>query len=68
LFPHSRSLLDNGELEEERRLCYVGMTRAKKQLYFTYTQERLFFGTRTSGIVSRFLTDIPEEFLIPIRG
>lgn len=66
LFPHSRALLDTSELEEERRLCYVGMTRAKEQLYLTYTQERLYFGTRTAGIVSRFLTDIPEDLVIPL--
>lgn len=63
LFPHSRSLMDREELEEERRLCYVGITRAKKQIYFTYAQRRLFFGQRTSNIISRFLTDIPEELL-----
>lgn len=67
LFPHSRSLLDHQELEEERRLCYVGMTRAKHQLYFTYAQERLYFGSRSAGIISRFLADIPEESVIPIK-
>lgn len=67
LFPHSRSLLDHQELEEERRLCYVGMTRAKDQLYFTYAQERLYFGSRSAGIISRFLADIPEESIIPIK-
>ncbi len=66
LFPHSRSLMDREELEEERRLCYVGITRAKKQIYFTYARRRLFFGQRTSNIISRFLTDIPEELLEPI--
>lgn len=66
LFPHSRSLMDLSELEEERRLCYVGITRAKEQLYLTYAQERLYFGSRTAGIVSRFITDIPEELVIRI--
>lgn len=66
LFPHSRALMDLGELEEERRLCYVGITRAKEQLYFTYTQERLYFGARTMGILSRFIQDLPEELIIAI--
>ncbi|MEX0617287.1 MAG: UvrD-helicase domain-containing protein [Candidatus Woykebacteria bacterium] len=67
LFPHSRSLTDTHELEEERRLCYVGITRAKDQLYLTYTQNRLYFGTRTEGAPSRFILDIPKELIIPIR-
>ncbi|OGY23694.1 MAG: hypothetical protein A2126_02520 [Candidatus Woykebacteria bacterium GWB1_45_5] len=61
LFPHSRSLLDTNELEEERRLCYVGITRAKSQLYLTYATQRLYFGQRGEGIPSRFIADIPEE-------
>ena len=64
LFPHSRSMLDPGELEEERRLCYVGITRAKEKLYLTYTRQRLYFGQRTSNLVSRFLTEIPEGLII----
>lgn len=64
LFPHSRSMLDAGELEEERRLCYVGITRAKEKLYLTYTRQRLYFGQRSSNLVSRFLTDIPEKLII----
>ena len=67
LFPHSRSLTDSNELEEERRLCYVGITRAKQQIYFTYTQKRLYFGTKTEGYISRFILDIPEELIIPIK-
>lgn len=63
LFPHSRSLLDNSQLEEERRLCYVGITRAMKQLYLTYTRRRLYFGQRTESLISRFIIDIPEELL-----
>jgi DNA helicase-2/ATP-dependent DNA helicase PcrA len=63
LFPHSRSLLDNGELEEERRLCYVGLTRAKEKVFLTCARRRLFFGQRTTGEISRFILDIPEEFL-----
>jgi len=64
LFPHSRSMLDPNELEEERRLCYVGITRAKEKLYLTYTRQRLFFGTRSNNLVSRFLADIPEDLII----
>lgn len=67
LFPHSRALADANEMEEERRLAYVGITRAKKQLFLTYARERLYFGARTAGIVSRFIVDIPEQLLIPIR-
>lgn len=63
LFPHSRSLMDREELEEERRLCYVGITRAKERLYLTYANRRLFFGTRTQNMISRFLSDIPEHAL-----
>ena len=67
LFPHNQSMTDALELEEERRLCYVGITRAQKQLYLTYTESRLYFGNRTQGIISRFVLDIPENLLIPIR-
>jgi DNA helicase-2/ATP-dependent DNA helicase PcrA len=63
LFPHSRSLVDREELEEERRLCYVGVTRAKDRLYLTYANRRLFFGTRTQNMISRFIADIPEHLL-----
>jgi len=63
LFPHSRSLMDKEELEEERRLCYVGITRAKEKLYLTYANRRLFFGTRTQNMISRFIADIPEQAL-----
>jgi len=63
LFPHSRSLMDKEELEEERRLCYVGVTRAKEKLYLSFANRRLFFGTRTHNIVSRFIADIPETLL-----
>lgn len=63
LFPHSRAILDRDELEEERRLCYVGVTRAKERLYLTYANRRLFFGTRTQNMVSRFISDIPEYML-----
>ena len=64
LFPHSRSLMDRSELEEERRLCYVGMTRAKDKLFLTYARRRLFFGQRTTNVVSRFVTELPEHLII----
>jgi DNA helicase-2/ATP-dependent DNA helicase PcrA len=63
IFPHSRSLMEKDELEEERRLCYVGITRAKEKLYLTYANRRLFFGTRTQNMISRFIADIPESIL-----
>lgn len=61
LFPHSRSLLEAAELEEERRLCYVGMTRARKKLHLTYAKNRLYFGSRTQNMVSRFVGEVPVE-------
>jgi ATP-dependent DNA helicase UvrD/PcrA len=60
VFPHSRAL-DEGGLEEERRLCYVGITRAERDLYLTYARTRTVFGARNSGIPSRFLGEIPAE-------
>ncbi len=63
LFPHSRSLLNPNELEEERRLCYVGITRAEKKLYLTYARARLFFGKRSNNLPSRFLSDIPQKII-----
>ncbi len=63
LFPHSRSLLDNSQLEEERRLCYVGITRAKEKVYLSYARRRLYFGQRSANLPSRFLLDIPQELL-----
>lgn len=55
LFPHSRSMLEKDELEEERRLCYVGITRAKNRLFLSYARRRLYFGRYGSNIISRFL-------------
>ncbi len=63
IFPHSRSLMNREELEEERRLCYVGMTRAKEKLYLTYARRRIFFGQRTNNSVSRFIFDLPEHVI-----
>lgn len=61
LFPHARTLLSPLEIEEERRLCYVGITRAMEKLYLTYATQRLYFGQRSNNEVSRFLLDLPEE-------
>jgi DNA helicase-2/ATP-dependent DNA helicase PcrA len=58
VFPHSRAL-DDGDLEEERRLCYVGITRAERDLYLTYARTRTVFGARNYGLPSRFLAEIP---------
>lgn len=63
LFPHSRSLFEPGQLEEERRLAYVGITRAKNLLYLSYASKRLYFGENVSNPPSRFIIDIPEELL-----
>ncbi len=63
LFPHSRSLNDQDQLEEERRLCYVGITRAKEKVFLTYTCRRMFFGQFSSNEVSRFILDIPEKLV-----
>lgn len=63
LFPHSRSLFDINQLEEERRLAYVGITRAKEILYLTYAGKRLYFGQRASNPPSRFIIDIPENLM-----
>jgi DNA helicase-2/ATP-dependent DNA helicase PcrA len=62
VFPHSRAL-DEGGLEEERRLFYVGITRAKRQLYLTYARRRAVFGAQTFGLPSRFLDEIPSDLL-----
>ncbi len=63
LFPHSRSLGEKQELEEERRLCYVAFTRAEQNLFLTYTKSRLYFGRRTSNSPSRFLTETPQHLI-----
>jgi len=63
LFPHSRSLWEQNQLEEERRLAYVGITRAKETLYLTYASRRIYFGKRVSNPPSRFIIDIPEELI-----
>lgn len=61
VFPHFRALADESELEEERRLCYVGITRAKERLYLSYSWQRMLFGKQSYNQPSRFLQEIPEE-------
>jgi DNA helicase-2/ATP-dependent DNA helicase PcrA len=67
LFPHQRSLNDPEGLEEERRLCYVGATRAMKQLYLTYAEQRRLHGMDSFGTPSRFIAEIPEELVEEVR-
>lgn len=63
IFPHNRSLLEPDEMEEERRLAYVGITRAREQLYLMYATSRVLYGTVQSNLPSRFLADIPERLV-----
>lgn len=69
IFPHARTLLDENEIEEERRLCYVGITRAEKHLYLSNARMRMIFGHTVSYPPSRFLDEVPfalkEEFVRP---
>ncbi|MFL5891853.1 MAG: 3'-5' exonuclease, partial [Solirubrobacterales bacterium] len=62
VFPHMRSI-EEGNLEEERRLCYVGVTRARKRLYMTYARRRSLHGGRGYNLPSRFLAEIPDELV-----
>src|SRR5579883_400097 len=63
LFPNYRSLNDPASLEEERRLCYVGITRAQERLYLTHARERRLYGSREPAMRSQFLEELPEELL-----
>jgi DNA helicase-2/ATP-dependent DNA helicase PcrA len=63
VFPHYRSMTDSGELEEERRLAYVGVTRARKRLYLTHAWSRSLFGNSNYNPPSRFLREIPEHLV-----
>ncbi|HKK03084.1 MAG TPA: DNA helicase II [Gammaproteobacteria bacterium] len=67
LFPHKRSLLDADGLEEERRLAYVGMTRAMCELYLSYAEQRRLHGVDNYGIPSRFIGELPGELMEEIR-
>ncbi|OEF97027.1 DNA helicase PcrA [Desulfuribacillus alkaliarsenatis] len=63
IFPHNRSLMDETEMEEERRLCYVGITRAERELYMTCASARMLYGKTQNNMPSRFLEEIPAEFM-----
>ncbi|WP_164670132.1 DNA helicase PcrA [Virgibacillus doumboii] len=63
VFPHSRSMMDNDEMEEERRLAYVGITRAEQQLYLTHAKMRTLFGRTNMNPISRFINEIPEDLV-----
>ncbi|KAB7705262.1 DNA helicase PcrA [Bacillus aerolatus] len=63
VFPHSRSLMDEGEMEEERRLAYVGITRAEEELYLTNAQMRTLYGRTNMNPVSRFISEIPADLI-----
>jgi len=67
LFPHQRSLTDLDGLEEERRLAYVGMTRAMRQLYLTCAEQRRLHGVDSYGQISRFVREIPEDLVEEVR-
>jgi DNA helicase-2/ATP-dependent DNA helicase PcrA len=67
LFPHQRSVNDLDGLEEERRLCYVGMTRAMKQLYLTYAEQRRLHGVDSYNAPSRFIQEIPPAMVAEVR-
>ena len=67
LFPHQRSIADLASLEEERRLCYVGATRAMRQLYITYAEQRRLYGVDQYGMPSRFISELPADLLEEIR-
>ena len=67
LFPHQRSVVDPNSLEEERRLCYVGITRAKQLLYVTYAEQRRLHGMDSFSQPSRFIAEIPTEFVEEVR-
>jgi DNA helicase-2/ATP-dependent DNA helicase PcrA len=68
LFPHSRSAESEEELEEERRLCYVGITRAKERLILTHASERRLYGYPQANLVSRFVQEIPDEAMELVGG
>ncbi|MGF9915589.1 DNA helicase PcrA [Paenibacillus ehimensis] len=68
VFPHSRALMDNEELEEERRLAYVGITRAEEELFLTCARMRTLFGRTTANAPSRFLQELPQELLETVRA
>jgi DNA helicase-2/ATP-dependent DNA helicase PcrA len=68
LFPHQRSIAEEGRLEEERRLCYVGMTRARQKLVLTYAELRRLHGSEHYTSPSRFLGEVPAELIEEVRA
>jgi DNA helicase-2/ATP-dependent DNA helicase PcrA len=68
LFPHRMSIEEPGRLDEERRLCYVGITRAMQQLYLTYAESRRINGSETYNRVSRFVAEVPQEHVQEVRS
>ncbi len=68
LFPHRRSTYNTSELEEVRRLCYVGMTRAKKKLHLSWAGKRNIFGNIQNNSESRFLKEIPTQYIKSVQG
>ena len=67
LFPHQRSINDLASLEEERRLCYVGITRAMRQLYLCYAEQRRLHGVDSYNVASRFIQELPPALLEEVR-
>ena len=67
LFPHKMSMEESGRLEEERRLCYVGITRAMEKLYITYAESRRMYGNENYNSPSRFIREIPQELMQEVR-
>ena len=67
IFPHARALFNPAELEEERRLCYVGLTRAKEKVFLSFALSRVHFGATQVNPPSRFLSEIPEHLLEPLE-
>lgn len=67
MFPHSRTFTSQAELQEERRLMYVAMTRARDELYLTRAQERFYFGDYLRNPESRFLKEIPQDLIEEIQ-
>jgi DNA helicase-2/ATP-dependent DNA helicase PcrA len=68
LFPHEQSFSDSDGLEEERRLMYVAITRARRRLYLTHAQSRMLHGQVRYGLPSRFLSELPENLLLPLNN
>lgn len=68
IFPHSRTLFESNELEEERRLCYVGMTRAKKRLYMVSAMSRMLYGSSQHNMPSRFMSDISSDHITHVMA